>query len=401
MNAPAFATGILAGLFWLQAALSPAPAQKTITVKNQLGINRTSETVSVTGPALTAMVKQYGADNIIIKEAASGKVLLSQAIDNNSDGTVDELIFQTTIPARATQKFFLTGDKNAANLKPQAKRTTFGRFVPERIDDYAWENDRVAFRTYGPVAQQLTEARKPGGTLTSGMDAWLKRVEYPVIDKWYKKNTDKTGSYHEDTGEGYDPYHVGDSRGIGGIGIWDNGKLYVSKNFTSHKTIATGPIRTIVELTYAPWNANGSTVTEKKRISLDLGSNLSKYEVELKSDKPLPNVVIGITEHDKKGKAAADQKTGWFRYWEPMDDSELGLGVVLDPKQVTKYEDHQVPEKDQSHVYVFVKPQPKALTYYAGFGWKKSDQFSSVQEWDAYLKNFAQRLASPLVVQVN
>ena len=26
----------------------------------------------------------------------------------------------------------------------------FGRFVPEREDDFAWENDKVAFRVYGP-----------------------------------------------------------------------------------------------------------------------------------------------------------------------------------------------------------------------------------------------------------
>src|SRR5205085_8225450 len=102
-----------------------------------------------------------------------------------------------------------------------ANFSTYSRFVPERIDDYAWENDRVAFRTYGPVTQRIVEEGKPGGTLSSGLDCWLKRVPYPVIDKWYKKSIEG-GSYHKDEGEGYDPYHVGLSRGCGGIGVWKN-----------------------------------------------------------------------------------------------------------------------------------------------------------------------------------
>jgi hypothetical protein len=271
--------------------------------------------------------------------------------------------------------------------------------VPERTDDYTWENDRVAFRTYGPVAQQMVERNESGGTLTSGIDAWLKRVDYPIINKWYQNHADKPGAYHIDSGEGYDPYLVGDSRGIGGIGVWDNDKLHVSKNFVSYKTIAEGPIRTVFELTYAPWPANGRTITETKRISLDLGSNLSRYEVSLQSDQPLPNATIGITLHDKKGEVKASQEQGWFRYWEPMDDSELGTGLVVDPAVVQAYKDHRVQERDQSHLYVLTTPQNNKVTYYAGFGWKKSGQFASKEAWDAYLADFAKRLASPLEVK--
>ena len=40
----------------------------------------------------------------------------------------------------------------------------FSRIVPERIDDYTWENDKVAFRTYGPAAQSLVEGGKKGAS---------------------------------------------------------------------------------------------------------------------------------------------------------------------------------------------------------------------------------------------
>src|SRR5690606_678994 len=120
-----------------------------------------------------------------------------------------------------------------------------------------------------------------GGTLSSGMDCWLKRVDYPIIDKWYQKYTEG-GSYHKDDGEGYDPYHVGGSRGCGGIGVWMEDSLYVSKNFIEYKEIASGPVRTIFELKYTPWSAGDATIQEIKRITIDLGNQLYKIEDKIK-----------------------------------------------------------------------------------------------------------------------
>jgi hypothetical protein len=301
------------------------------------------------------------------------------------------------MPAKGTRKFVLAA---GAAVAPAADApTTFARFVPERTDDFAWENERVAFRTYGPNAEQLFDKKDPNGTLSSGMDCWLKRVPYPIIDKWYGRHVhEKPFAYHTDIGEGYDPYHVGTSRGVGGTGVLDGSKLYISKNFTSYKVLATGPIRTVFELTYAPWDANGRTVTEKKIISLDLGSNLTRYEEQLAADKPLPNCTIGLTLHEAKGEVNADRKAGWCRYWEKVDDSYLGTGVVVAPRYLTDYQDHRSPEKDQSQLYMVTKPAQGTVVFYAGFGWQKSGQFSSAADWDAYLTAFAQRIASPLEV---
>jgi hypothetical protein len=79
----------------------------------------------------------------------------------------------------------------------------------------------------------MIEDSIPGGTLSSGVDTWLKKVEYPIINKWYKETlVDKTGSYHEDTGEGLDNFHVGVSRGVGGIAVKNDDKYYFSKNYS-------------------------------------------------------------------------------------------------------------------------------------------------------------------------
>ena len=181
--------------------------------------------------------------------------------------------------------------------------------------------------------------------------------------------------------------------------------LHVSRNFISYKTLAKGPIRTLFELSYAPWSANGRKVTEKKIISLDLGSNLTRFEERISADKPLPNVTIGTTLHagpnGVKGEVKGAPKQGWFRYWEPIDDAFLGTGVVLAPQQVQGWQDRRTKAKEQSHLLVMATPTNGVLTYYAGFGWTKSGQFKTAAEWDAYLANYAQRLASPLQVSFN
>jgi hypothetical protein len=368
-------------------------SEKQIVIKNTLDLNRTQETVSI---ARTKLEPAISFDKEISVTDEAGNNYVTQAIDRDADGKADELLFQVDIAAKATKRFIV---KNGIALKPSPERTTYSRFVPERIDDFAWENDRVAFRTYGPTAQKITEDKKPGGTLSSGMDCWLKRVEYPVIDKWYKQNTEGK-SYHQDHGEGYDPYHVGASRGTGGIGVWQNDSLYVSKNFVSYKIIANGPIRTVFELTYAPWAANGITVNEKKTISLDLGSQLSKYEVDLKATASLPNCTAGITLHDKKGKVYTNDNEGWCSYWEPMDDSELGTGIVVAKAHRKSFQDYRTSKKDLSQLYAIMSPKNDRVVYYAGFGWKKAGRFNSAEEWNQYLSNFSKTLASPLEVTV-
>ncbi|MDP4208672.1 MAG: DUF4861 domain-containing protein [Bacteroidota bacterium] len=384
-------------LFFMVVSFGPKTSVVRFAVKNNLPLARKSETVSVPVEKLVNLVKSFGAENIFIKDAVSGKVLASQVVDNDVDGKPDEILFQVDIKAKEVRKFLAEGLKDGASKQPKSKVATYSRFVPERIDDYAWENDRVAFRTYGPTAQKLTEAGRTDGTLTSGMDCWLKCVNYSIIDSWYKKNAAQAGYYHIDHGEGYDPYHVGDSRGCGGIGVWDNGKLYASKNYVTYKTVAVGPIRTIFELTYAPWDANGKIIIEKKRISLDLGSNLSRYEVELKSSQPLPNIVAGITLHEKNGEVKTNAAEGWVRYYEPMDSSKLATAIVISPSQLIDMKDYRVEQKEQSHLFVFAKPQEKVV-FYAGFEWEKSGQFKTVKDWDAYLSAFSKRIASPLVV---
>ena len=381
-------------LFFFATLLSYSQKNKIISVTNELNVDREFENIELTKPALgfkiTEVLEKYG-----IREIGTSKFLVSQCVDENGDGISDLILFQPTIKAASNKKFEVVLNTDIKDKEPI--NYCYSRFVPERTDDYAWENNKVAFRTYGPTAQKMTEDKVKGGTLTSGIDAWLKRVEYPILNKWYEKYTNGTGTYHKDTGEGLDNFHVGGSRGIGGIAVKVDSLYYTSKNFTDWKTITTGPIRTSFILTYADWDAAGNKITESKHISLDYGNFLSKFEISVSGTKSLS---AGITLHENDGTTEGNLKEGWIDYWQPLEDSELGTGIVF-PKNTGKYfEKYLNSNKDLCNFYVNLKVKHNKVVYYAGFGWKKQGEYTTKESWEKYLGQFANKINHPLIVNI-
>lgn len=375
--------------------LSFSQKNKIITISNSLNTDREFETVELSKTSL-GLKSSDKLEKYRVKELESSTFLISQYVDENGDGINDVLLFQPIIKALATNKYEIVFNTDTKTKDPII--FCYSRFVPERTDDYAWENNKVAFRTYGPVAQKMVEDKIKGGTLTSGIDAWLKRVEYPVINKWYEKYTNGTGTYHKDTGEGLDNFHVGDSRGIGGVALKIDSVYYYSKNFISWKTITTGPLRTSFTLTYADWDAKGNKIKEVKHISLDYGSFLSKFEIEVFGTNTLST---GITLHNNDGQTESNLNAGWIDYWQPIDDSELGTGIVFPKNTMISSEKYLNPNKDLCNFYAALKVVNNKVTYYTGFGWKKQGEFTSKEAWENYLTNYATKINNPLIVKIN
>ena len=387
-------SNIFAALLLTITLLSFSQKNKIVTISNSLNTDREFETVEISKTSL-GLKSSDKLEKYRVKELGSSTFLISQCVDENGDGINDMLLFQPKIKALATNKYEIVFNTDIKTKDPI--EYCYSRFVPERTDDYAWENNKVAFRTYGPVAQKMAEDKVKGGTLTSGIDAWLKRVEYPVINKWYEKYTNGTGTYHKDTGEGLDNFHVGDSRGIGGIAVKIDTTYYYSKNFISWKTITTGPLRTSFTLTYADWDANGNKIKEVKHISLDYGNFLSKFEIEVSGTN---TISTGITLHNNDGKTESNLKAGWIDYWQPIDDSELGTGIVFPKNTMISAEKYKNSIKDLCNLYAALKVVNNKVTYYTGFGWKKQGEFTTKEAWENYLSNYATKINNPLVVKI-
>jgi len=376
----------------LLAALVPAtslaaPATLAIKATNSLPIARSSETIVLAGDKL-APLGEKSLDKIHIKDAG-GNELLVQTVDLEGDGAFDQVIFQSDFGPKEAKEFTASAGKKQAYAAARFK--AYGRFVRERFDDFAWENDRIAQRTYGKALENW----KAEPLTSSTIDIWSKRVPRMVINDWYM-----TGTYHDDSGEGADFYSAGKSRGNGGNGLWAVDRLWTSKNFVNSRVIAAGPIRVQFELEYEPFDVNGTQVAESKRITLDAGSNLGHYVSTYKpSAGGSLTMGIGVKKADLLEKDM-DAARGTFTTWETVKAdrkgaSRWGQAIIVEPGRFEKL------TEDELNMLVLAKVPPDNVgDYWAGFCWDQSGQFADYAAWKSYVSQFAQRLASPITVSV-
>ncbi len=356
-----------------------------VRVTNPSETARSSETLSLS----LAELRRFWAElqQVVLVDPAGNEVP-SQLVDLDGDESPDALVFQTDLAAGETKNFTLRFGKRKTPTREQFK--VYGRFVRERHDDFAWENDRIARRAYGPELE--TWSREP--LTSSGIDVWAKRTKRLVINDWYMTN-----DYHHDRGEGADFYSVGQSRGCGGLGIWANEQLYVSRNFTGSRVLANGPLRLVFELSYAPFDAGGLRVSETKRVTLDAGKNFERYESTFKSNGPKPglSVGIGIAKH-KGGEIQVDPNAKWMRSWEPLSEKSghLGCAIVL---PADTHATHRQTESD--YLLVADANQGKPFVYYAGFGWDKSGDFADAAAFATKVQSVSREVAMPAQLSVS
>lgn len=266
---------------------------------------------------------------------------------------------------------------------------TFCRFVPERLDDFAWENDLIAFRVYGPALRTKPE--------DSGFDAWLKRVPYPIVDKWYADN--QAGkSYHEDHGEGYDPYKVGSSRGCGGLALWIDGRMISSDVFNEWKILKSTPEESVFVLNYE-WQYNGDTYSESKEISIRLGERLFRSDSTFKKNGKLAAnlpIAIGLVRHNAEDQVVENREQGWMAVWETIDGTGLGTGVVIDPAKIDSFLVQDGPDDLDDHaIFVTHTDAEGRVVYYAGYGWERAREITTLDQWTNYLTQFSKQITAP------
>jgi hypothetical protein len=249
--------------------------------------------------------------------------------------------------------------------------------APYRYGDILWENDRTAHRIYG----RPLEAVEPPSS--SGIDAWGKKVPWPFADRQLR-----TGDQHASHGEGLDFYNVNTSRGAGGLGIWHDHKLWVSRNYAHYRILQNGPTVASFEVSYDPWPVGvNRKVWETRRFTLPAGANFTRMVSTLSSDTPGPLIVgIGIakrpTDPTKLGSFDADAKTGRFVWWGPDEPGKgaMGVAVMVDPHSIVDV------TADFDDYLVLVKVTPgKPFVYYAGATWSRARQLTTREEWRRYV----------------
>ena len=414
-----------------------------VTITNPSNFRRDCETVEIgteefarAGTSFLDVLRD-NAKQIAVMDGVSSRILDSQLMslpftpENMKANVAEKLLFQVDLAPHETRTYYIL-DASALAATPQPIIKTYFHYAPERHDDVAWESDRIAHRMYGPAletweAEPLTD---------SGIDVWIKRTRGLIVSNMYA-----TEKFFITNGPSQDDYKVGHTRGCGGLGIWSDGKLHVSKNWSTYKLITTGPIRTEFELTYEPWDAGGGRmVSETKRISIDAGSNMSRVESTFSSDDKSPlEIGIGLGERPgdnifvsddspeidswqnsiEKGLVLQNQTAGTVTYWQPQDFAKgvIGTAFILPQNSIETFtnDNPNLPEsKFTAPTHTMTEGQPGLrsmlaiapaqigvpFVYYIGAGWNESGDFSDAASWNNYIRRFAERRDEPLQVTI-
>ena len=350
-------------------------------------------------------------DSLRVRDAAGLDVPFQTTFD-------DKLLVEAAVRKGGVARFTLS-----KGTHPQFPMVCHGKLHPERKDDFAWENDRGAYRVYGPALERTKER-------SYGIDVWTKNtpelvvddryyiedvVTIPRIDSIYRNNWHvrdslyRLISYHYDHGRGLDPYRVGASLGCGAPALMVGDSIVMPYCFERYEVLDEGPLRFSVRLEQSPRMVCGVRVVENRLITLDKGSNFCKMEVWY----------VGATSLSKQMSKANPSKT-----------VSLCSGVVLQPedhesyvlgKNYVSYTDptdqpnvHQAPlyvavlfpngtvttRKQDNHVLGIVDGYDlKRYTYYFGSAWSKYD-VRTEEEWKARIEWYLRGLQTPLQVTV-
>lgn len=401
----------LAGL----SACTQVKETLTVTVSNPLSMERRGEMVEI---PMDKVVKELG-----LADTAQVVVWDKDGVEVPYQITYDDkLIFPASVAAESSNTYTLQiGTPGNVSVK------ACGRVYPERMDDIAWENDLIGCRAYGPTLQKR-------GERGFGYDLFTKRnTTEPVLEEmyamqnspenWAKVNelrkTDpkaanelvQTFTYHVDHGYGMDCYAVGPTLGAGVAALMVDDAIVYPWCYKDYEILDNGPLRFTLKLEFHPLKVKeDTTVVETRIITLDTGSHLNRTVVSYSSLQESLPVVTGIVLHDTIGAVVTDAKNGFMTYVDPTTGPGQGkifMGAAF-PENVEDAKVVLFPEEEKrsrnnayGHALAVSEYEPNGeYVYYWGFAWDQAD-IQTPEAWNEYMKDFAQKVRTPLKVRVD
>ncbi len=351
----------------------------TVEVSNSTSIERDDETVEIAWSDL-ATLKGITPSTVVVIDH-DGEQIPSQVI-YHGEPEPQALIFQVDVDPQEQVLYKIKVGKRD-NYPTEA----YGRQVPERYDDYAWENNKVCYRLYGPALETSKEK-----LVSPGIDVWVKNKEKLIIDEWYAR-----GDYHHNYGDGMDCYKVGVTLGSGASAPLINGRLwYMNHNYQSYQTLDNGPIRTTVRLTYAPFSADSTEVSLTKIISLDANQRFNRMENSYTGAFDELPIAAGFVRHAVKQivigadwlalcEAVSDSK-------EPARDGDLYEAVILPTGEMVA--------DTLGHAVAITRVKSGVpMVYYAGSGWSLGG-VEDMDEWQEEIAAARAAIVAPLTVTI-
>ncbi|MCQ2223158.1 MAG: glycoside hydrolase family 88 protein [Bacteroidaceae bacterium] len=410
-----------------QPAISGISPQKCVMkiVKNPTDMER-QDVIELDGKSIFAKLEMPVCRHLVITDGDQVEVPYQITHDGN-------ILLQAFVAPKGEARF------NIHKGEPRQYRLDCnGRIYPNREDDLAWENDKNAWRFYGP---------KMHNKGVNGFDTFTKNVTYPIQDKLYQSELGSYGlnsrlqkagrggewnqlhrdnyTYHRNRGEGMDAYTVGATLGAGAPALMNGDDLILPDVYEKAEIVENGPLRFNVILTM--YEQNG--VREIRNIMQDKGNHLAKVNVFYifvnEDAASFKDVCAGIAVHESQPSAyVINKKAGYIAYADALDtpkgqNGQLYIGCLfpqdemINANQKQKFNLRYLPLKEKKsgavgHVIGQTKLKAEktlddtkpiaSYSYYVGSAWSRYD-VPNMAVWETLLQGYAQQLKTPLIVE--
>lgn len=402
-------TSLLTSLLWLAALCASAQEDLTLTVE----LKNTWDKARQDAPAvirLADLQAGFPIRSAVVRDAR--QEIPSQLDDLDGDLLPDELAFVIDLPARGIRQVTVTlsATKTQKTYPPRVFAQMLVRdakkgkhapvqsiTVPGTTNFYnmlyghgpMFESELVGYRIYFNEKQTID----PYGKFNKGLE--LEKSQFYPNDAQLAQ------------GFGDDVLLVGNSCGVGTLKGWDGQKATHVKPIAgrTERILASGPVRTAVEVEVKGWAYQGSELSMTQRYLLYAGHR--DLRIETTFARPLRNEVFCTGVQDIMGNetvAYSDHQGlagSWGRHW-PVTDTvkyakeTIGIATYIPRKYVLQ----EVKDAD-NYLYTLSAPGQTGFHHYTMFTSRKETfGYSTAEEWFAYLQEWKDELEHPVEINI-
>jgi len=258
-----------------------------------------------------------------------------------------------------------------------------------RYEGPGWESEKVGYRFY-------LDWRNAN-------DIFGKKVNKLLLSTVGVHDTvAQDDSYHSMLDWGMDIFKVGNSLGIGSIGMWQDGKVnMVSQTDSVYFEIPyNGPIISEIKTSYFGWQVVNNKYDLVSSISISAGSRLSNCKIKISENAE--NIVTGLAKSEGTKFITKNDGKEWAyialygTQTEVDPDDKLGIAVFYKKSELI-----ELGEDILNHI-VKLKPDHGQVEYSFCAAWdQEPDGITNEEDFIQYLDHTVMLLNNPIVVKSN
>ena len=383
--------------------------QITFDLHNPSNFARIDELVRIDLPRLGGSGADFKPENYVVYSGPTE--LPAQLVDADQNGTADYFLVLTTFQALEHKQLLVKnqqglnrGDfpsrvqaelsvkeggkfegkvykggtfKNVQSLTVPTEHTDHSNYI--RYEGPGWESDKVGYRFY----LDWRNATDIFGKKTP--DLVLQNVGQDGFD-----------SYHEPSDWGMDILKVGESLGIGSIGMWDGSRVHrVDSTRSVHcEIMSNGPLEARIATRYEKWQVGTRDYDLNSELSIQAGSRLTRYDLTISPQAK--NLCTGLVKHADAPLFKSQNTESEWQYmasWGPQSlaGDDLGMAVLYEKSKFIGFK-----EDDQSDI-VLLAPAEGQLHYYFLAAWvQEPNGVKSLEGFKQYLDEEIEKLNQPI-----